>query len=200
MRKKRKTIILIVSSIVVVAVVVAILIASLNRPHLTNSAERNTILLNETFPSDIIVYGEDFYVPDYYKDVKYRRVTSLNETTLASSDDFIYSFIVIIDSEGKLILSDEELDLIKRLIDEKYYSMFYFGTNSLDLLCEKGFLKPEYKQNIEYGFMYGNIFGSAGIENAHKRMMYYGVRAKEQYMETFVSTIAHFIKLTNKLY
>ena len=117
--QKRNKIILLISSTLVVAIVVAILIVSLNRPHLTNSAERNTILLNETFPSDIIVYGEDFYVPDYYKDVKYRRVTSLNETTLASSDDFIYSFIVIIDSEGKLILSDEELDLIKRLIDER---------------------------------------------------------------------------------
>lgn len=112
--------------------------------------------LDVEFNADIIVYGEN---PKFRKTVKHRFVDEITEQTLSSDEEHGYRGIVLYDYNGTMEISDEELMLIMKYVEEKGYDMFYIGKNYLDDLQRLGFTvgyqegacSLEYIGSINYG-------------------------------------------------
>ena len=107
--------------------------------------EKEITILNDNFPSDIIIYGEDVLFDNR---LKYRTVSELTESTLNSGSEFKYSFLVINDRSGNLKISDEEFILCKRLCDQKGQNFVYLGEQYLSHLQDFDFCQGLYQDNL----------------------------------------------------
>lgn len=107
-------------------------------------------ILNESYPSDIIVFGEDV---GFDPTLKFRTITKITEENLTSDKKFKYTFFVINDRAGKLNITDEEFLLCKRLCEENDLNFFYIGTQYLEKLKELGYYDYFYSEG-QCGFGY----------------------------------------------
>jgi hypothetical protein len=103
-------------------------------------------LLNNTYPSDIIVYGEDV---GFRPDLNHRVITGITRENLISDPKYQYSFFVINDRNGTLIITDEEFGLCKIIAEENRQSFYYIGQHYIPKLREQGFF-TEYLFNDDY--------------------------------------------------
>ena len=156
--KKNWKILWIVLGIVTVIMAVVI-VANVIHDNLTSDNDGYNIAaegLDVEFNADIIVYGEN---PKFRKTVKHRFVDEITEETLSSDEEHGYRGIVLYDYNGTMEISDEELMLIMKYVEEKGYDMFYIGKNYLDDLQRLGFTvgyqegacSLEYIGSINYG-------------------------------------------------
>lgn len=102
-------------------------------------------VLNDSYPSDIIVYGEDV---GFDSKLKFRTITEITESNLTSDSKYKYTFFVINDREGKLNISDEEFTLCKKMCDGKNMNFFYIGEQYLSHLKNFGFYDSLYADNL----------------------------------------------------
>ncbi|MEE1517249.1 MAG: hypothetical protein UF228_06595 [Lachnospiraceae bacterium] len=129
--------------------------------------------LDIDFNADIIVYKED---PGFIEDVKYRVVDKITDESLNYDESHGYRAIVLYDKEDNLLISDEELLLIKKYVEEKGYDMFYIGKQYLDDFqrlkftkgCDPDEASLEYIGSYKLGEdvqqnEYGNIYAEHGL-------------------------------------
>ncbi len=119
------------------------------------SYDKEIKVLNESFPSDIIVYGEDV---GFHEALNYRTIEEISEENLTSDTKYKYTFFVINDRGGKLEITDEELKLCKKMCDEHNMNFFYIGTQYLEHLQAFGFHRGLYTDDAcGVGYVQGEM-------------------------------------------
>lgn len=151
MKKHRLLIgILITSGILAVIIPIVLVVGSKNRNKIDKATDLCNYsdeirILNENFPSDIVVYGEDV---NFDQSLNYRVITQISEENLKCDKKYKYSFFVINDRSGNLEISDEEFALCKRLCDEKDINFYYIGEHYLAHLEEFGFHSGLFRDDL----------------------------------------------------
>lgn len=100
--------------------------------------------LNESYPSDIILYGEDGI---FHESLNYRVIDKISESELISEPKFKYTFFVIVDREGKLNITDDEFRIVKNVCDNHNVNFYYIGEQYLDKLVQLGFTSELFYDN-----------------------------------------------------
>ncbi len=112
-------------------------------------------VLNNSFPSDIIVYGEDV---GFNEALNYRTIQQISEENLTSDSKHKYTFFVINDRQGKLEITDDEFALCKKMCDEHNMNFFYIGTQYLEHLQTFGFHRGLYTDDAcGVGYVQGEM-------------------------------------------
>lgn len=106
----------------------------------SNTEEKDTYdlnidILNESYPTDIVVYGED--IP-FREKLIVRKIDGINENTLKTDKE--RQIIILSDLDGTLDITDNELLLIKNKIDNYECDFYYLGTDLKDTLQNLKFI------------------------------------------------------------
>lgn len=168
---KKKRLIIILCSLAVIAVIIGVVIYINDKD--TCGYHTRAQLLYKEFNADIMLYGEELYLDEC---VRYRRIDEITEETLKPDEDHGYRAIILFDHDGTMDISDEELLLIKRYVEEKGYDMYYIGKSYLDDFKRLGFTAGyeedeyslEYIGSIHYGKEVditeaGNLYAEHGL-------------------------------------
>ena len=120
--------------------------------------------------ADIMIYGN---IRDTRQvRVDYRRIDSITETTLGNPALQVYHLIVIVDLDGSMKLSNEELLLIKKYCEEYFYDLYYFGNAHLDQFRDCGFF-AEYSASDMESFMYQGYYYRNEPSETEEEVIYY---------------------------
>lgn len=127
MKHKKKIVVLISAAVlcgltVLVLLVIIPLLHDDNEEDIIGSLAWEYKLVRESH-LDILIRGED--VPFEYK-MRSRKVEQIDADTVNPSEN--KPFIVIVDREGKLLLSQEEIEYIRKCIYVDRIPMIYIGT------------------------------------------------------------------------
>ncbi|MBE5926948.1 MAG: hypothetical protein E7270_08320 [Lachnospiraceae bacterium] len=96
----------------------------------------NIDVLNESYPTDIILCGEN--IP-FREALVVRKVDKITEEALKT--DKAHQIIILSDLDGTLKITDEELKLIKNKLDKFECNFYYVGTNLKDRLINLEFIE-----------------------------------------------------------
>lgn len=132
---KKKKLIVVCLTLIIAAIIVCVIVMSQNR----NENDGYNIAaeaLDIEFNADIMVYGEN---PEFRDTVKYRTIDKITEEALNYEEEHGYRAIILFDHKGTMSISDNELLLIKKFVEEKGYDMIYVGKNYLDDFKRLGF-------------------------------------------------------------
>lgn len=151
---------------VVFAILILILCLFLQNNAEFSSDYANEIrVLNESFPSDIIVYGEDV---GFDATLNFRTISSITEENLTSDPKYLYTFLVINDRTGTVTITEEDLELCKKFCDENNLNFYYIGEQYLGLMNKIGFtyglISPNTK-SVAYVNAYGTQTAVHGLWN-----------------------------------
>lgn len=113
--------------------------------NVVGSYDKEIKILNESYPSDIMVYGEDV---GFDERLIYRTIDTLTEENLKSESKYKYSFLVINDRSGNLKITDEEFELCKMMCDEFDMNFYYIGEQYLTNLKNFGFCRGLYRDDL----------------------------------------------------
>ena len=108
-------------------------------PHneFADSYDEAIFILNENYPSEILVYGNDV---GFREAVKYRAIEALSEEDFnLNTSSYKYHFLVINDINNDLSISKEDFIRCKKYADENKLNFYYIGKQYLDLLRELQF-------------------------------------------------------------
>lgn len=84
---------------------------------------------------EVLVYG----CPDICTDnVPLVSIDRISETSLNGDAERSYHAVIIWNPDGLLTLSDEEILLLKRYVDDKQYDLIYYGISQFDTLVRLG--------------------------------------------------------------
>lgn len=193
--KKRLFIFFFSLSFLVVSISVLVFFLQTNEAPSSDYANEIRVL-NESFPSDIIVYGEDV---GFDSTLNFRTISSITEETLTSDSKYLYTFLVINDRTGTVSITEEELELCKKFCDENNMNFYYIGEQYLDQINEicfsYGMISPNAK-SAAYINAYGIQTPLHGIWNIED----------EEYLESnpgllgqilAISFVDHVIKTLN---
>ncbi len=111
------------------------------------SIERIELLISDTYPTDIIVLGDDI---GFEGEVSYRLIETANEESLNAKPNCSYSFLVINDLSGNVHLSEDEILLIDSMIQKEKFCLLYLGEKYATLWDEP----EEYIANVEGNLSY----------------------------------------------
>ena len=76
--------------------------------------DKNIVIVNENFPSDIVIYGEEI---KFREELKYRNIDKIDEANMIQ-DSYEFRFLVINDRLGNVVLTKEDAALILELITD----------------------------------------------------------------------------------
>ena len=120
-------------------------------------------VLNEDLCADIIIKGNTAYVDS---ELNFRTADEINSDTVFADIDYGYQAIVIIDIEGNVNLSDEEMEFLYTYLVDENRDVMYFGTQYLskftDLLSISPIDNPEFEGMGIYG-SFPEDFSKLGI-------------------------------------
>ena len=113
-----------------------------DKPYLCSEAGMKKSL-NETFPSDVMIYGEDI---DFKGIVNPRKINDLSEESLLANKNTDHRFLLIVDRENKLDLSVDELKKAKGILMNKDngFSYYYIGKEGVGKMAEAGLVEKVY--------------------------------------------------------
>lgn len=106
--------------------------------------DEEIIIINKTFPVDVVIYGEDIkFRPEF----QYRKIENIDDYLLDyDTNKYIRLSIVISDLNSSVILTDEECKVIKRGIDSNLIDFYYLGTQHINKLVEHGIIRAPLKK------------------------------------------------------
>lgn len=139
MRKRLKKIIIIgIISVLTLGVIIGALHIFLNEDSGTEltSAEKDIKIITETYPTQIVVYGDEI---DFDSSIKVKYIDSINEESLERDLQYKYSLIIVNDLARNVTLTDEEWGLLSNIVkSDNTYNMFYLGDEDIDQLLRVG--------------------------------------------------------------
>ena len=91
-------------------------------------------------PTDLIIYGDDCNLREK---AVYRKISSISDETLDSSDQYLHKVIIINDLFGYADLSSEDIDTLYRYVVDGEYHFYYFGSRYLEDFLARGFFQNE---------------------------------------------------------
>lgn len=128
--------------------------------------DENIVIVNENFPSDIVIYGEEI---KFREKLKYRNIDKIDEKNIIQ-DSYEFSFLVINDRFGNAVLTEEDVALILELIMQRRLMGFYYiGTAKLDIFQDVGIIQNELSSSAcAFCTGYTHGFLKYGIEWLYK--------------------------------
>lgn len=128
--------------------------------------DKNIVIVNENFPSDIMIYGEEM---KFREKLRYRNIDKIDEGNVIQ-DSYEFRFLVINDRVGNVVLTEEDTSLILELIMQRRLMGFYYiGTEKLNMFQDCGIIQNELSSSacaFCTGYSYG--FLKYGIEWLYK--------------------------------
>lgn len=101
-----------------------------------SSNEKALKIVTETYPTQIIVYGDKINF-DSAISVKY--IDVVNKETLTRESKYSYSLIIVNDLTGNATLSDDDWSLLSDLVkSDNTYNLFYLGDEDIDQILRVG--------------------------------------------------------------
>lgn len=86
-----------------------------------------------------------------------KKVEEFTEETIGDKENqYEYHAIVILDFDGKMDISDEELLLIKDYCENRHYDLLYYGTAHMEQFRKNGFFSK--MDSSEHGFTYNGSY------------------------------------------
>ena len=132
-----------------------------------SSTERIAKMIQDTHPTDLMIYGDDVL---FEMQVPARKLEAITEDSLNIKDGCECAFLVINDLSGSVQLSDADIKLLDNQLRTKPLSLFYLGDQYGDAWQEPGEYTMEipgnrsYQYNMEYGQMCRGIGAWRGQE------------------------------------
>lgn len=164
MKKIRNRIIFVIAGLAMLFLIVFFIHQSWSAKK-TNKTEKDTYdnnidILNNSYPTDIIIYGEK--IP-FRETLIVRTVDRISEDILKTDKE--RQIIILSDLDGTLQIDDEELMIIKNKVNNLQCDFYYLGTNLIDKLINLEFIDawPE------------NDYCVALCKNNNTLYRYYGV-------------------------
>lgn len=139
---------------------------SMKQPLEGDTYDKNIVIVNENFPSDIVIYGEKI---KFREELKYRYIDKIDEENVIQ-DPYEFRFLVINDGLGDIVLTDEDIALILELIKQRRLMGFYYiGTEKLDMFQDCGIIQNELSSSAcAFCTGYDHGFLKYGIEWLYK--------------------------------
>lgn len=137
--KKHNKLFSVLSVVIILSLVVAFLLFAVSyivQNDILDSYDESIAILNQKYPSDIILYGEEI---DFRSELNYRTIETLSKESLTSDEKYEYTFLIINDRQGNVKMTDEKIKELKILVDEMNISFYYIGQQYLSNLKDAGF-------------------------------------------------------------
>lgn len=98
------------------------------------------------------------------KEIKFehRFIDEITPETIDNGKDNYYHAVILMDRDGKLDLSDEELILLREYCETKYYDMFYYGTEHQEQLKRCGYINLIDRTNMSIWYN-GYCYRETGV-------------------------------------
>jgi uncharacterized membrane protein YciS (DUF1049 family) len=106
----------------------------ISKDYFLNQHEIHVSIINDSFPTDIILYGEDIVFCMHFEVDKIDEITE--ESLISQKQNQI---IILSDLSGSMSISDNELLIIKEKVFSNQLDFYYLGTKELDRLYTLGF-------------------------------------------------------------
>ena len=140
----------------VVALVIVIVIAYVNG-FFYKPSEQQKRYMTEINASNAVVYYYGDLDPGSEIDIEYKKISEFTDETIGDLDkEYDYHAIVVLDFDGKMNLTNDELLLIKDYCEKKYYDLLYYGTENMDQFRECGYFQQI--DSSQYGFVYNGSY------------------------------------------
>lgn len=134
---KKKVIIIILSIILIACCVCVYGYIRLGWFHKASYQDKVCMETLERYNTDILIYGNIKKCREIQFD--YRVITEITPETIDNGKENYYHAVILMDRDGKMDLSDEELILLREYCETKYYDMLYYGTEHLEQLKRCGY-------------------------------------------------------------
>jgi len=99
------------------------------------SNESAFITVTQTYPTELIVYGDDLNLDPA---CHVRKIDAITEENLKIDDAFLFFVLVINDIDENAPISDAELKLIISIVDQGNLSLYYFGKRLIKPIISEG--------------------------------------------------------------
>jgi hypothetical protein len=97
--------------------------------------EPDLITVTQTYPTELIVYGDDLNLDP---SCHVRKIDAITEENLKIDDAFQFFVLVINDINENAPISDAELKLIISIVDQGNLSLYYFGKRLIKPIISEG--------------------------------------------------------------
>ena len=97
--------------------------------------EPDLIIVTQTYPTELIVYGDDLNLDPA---CHVRKIDAITEENLKMDDAFRFFVLVINDIDENAPISDAELKLIISVVDQGNLSLYYFGKRLIKPIISEG--------------------------------------------------------------
>lgn len=84
-------------------------------------------IINETYPTDIMLIGGDVGFPE---ELNPRKLTEISDSELASKEQYTFSVLIINDLDGNVHISNDEWDIIAAGVFD-HVNLYYLGQKYL---------------------------------------------------------------------
>lgn len=132
---KRKIIFYVLLCIVSFTLVIGISLYYSNDDTVMDSYDESVIIINQNSSSNVCLYGE---MIEFRESFHYNTVNKLDIQNFIDPKSE-YNFLVVNDSENSVQLSDKDLKIIKKALEENKLNFYYFGEN-FEQFCNVGIL------------------------------------------------------------
>lgn len=144
-----------------------------------NALSDEVKMLTETYPTDIIVYGNNI---DFDKEIPSRKVDELDANVIYDDgEDYFYRVLIINDLEDELTFDEDDWEVIDQCI-EKGCNLFYLGTQYLEVIKDR--------YNCNMGLNDTDMFIGIAHEADNTTIGIYGVWDTETYAKYGTANLA----------
>ena len=118
-------------------------------PESISSTERIAKMIQDTYPTDLMIYGDDVL---FEMQVPARKLEAITEDSLSIKDGCKYAFLVINDLANTVQLSDAENEMLKEKLRKDGFCLFYLGEKYADVWREPSEYTVSSPGNLSYQY------------------------------------------------
>ena len=148
---------------------------------------------NERVNVDVLVYGED---PGFREEFEWRRIEAITKKTLEKDVLHSYRWLIIVDYDGGVEMTDEELLLIKDKVENEYLNFLYIGEKYLDDFERLGFTEGFDEGELSFAYIGASSPSDIAQQNnyaVHGMWTEYDEKLRKYYKELLQEVIVNFI-------
>ena len=118
-------------------------------PESISSTERIAKMIQDTYPTDLMIYGDDVL---FEMQVPARKLEAITEDSLSIKDGCKYAFLVINDLANTVQLSDAENEMLKEELRKDGFCLFYLGEKYADVWRDPSGYTVSSPGNLSYQY------------------------------------------------
>ena len=163
----------------------------------TEDIDDDVKIVTQNYKTEIIVYGSDI---GFDESCYVRKIDKISKSNLSSEDSFVYTVFVINDLDGKVILTDDDIEIIKGKIFNDKIDFFYFGKNNLKNIVDAGIFSQDIAEDeMSLGVIYERGIKTEVIGTwTEEANQYYEEKNPNLLAENIMAEIVSKIRFDNK--